>query len=293
MRIVLLAAVASLLATSVPMLAKDQSVISLPRVSKWEMNYDIDSCHLMARFGSGNQDVILNITREQPGDAFDALLFGKMFKYDELDMPIELDFGLGGKVIKRSGIALTAGGPDAVPALRVSNLRLDGWAAKSKDEQPPALAQSVETSVTTITFRAASSKRYRLETGSLGPPLAAMRQCTASLIKSWGYDPAVEAGLVRRATPTGNPAAWVVTGDFPSKALWAGHNGLVHFRLDVDETGKPVGCRVLFRTNPDEFADRSCKALLQRAKFNPARDAQGKPVKSFYINSIRWMAGAY
>ena len=60
-----------------------------------------------------------------------------------------------------------------------------------------------------------------------------------------------------------------------------------------DETGKPLGCRVLFRTNPDEFADRSCKALLQRAKFNPARDAQGKPVKSFYINTIRWMAGAY
>lgn len=293
MRMVRLAAMASLLATSVPLLAKDQPVIPLLRVSKWEMNYDVDSCHLMARFGSGNQDVILNITREQPGDGFDVLLFGKIFKFDEVDVPIELAFGPGGKVIKRSGIALTSGGPEKVPALRVSNLRLDGWIAKLKDEQPPTLAPQVETSVTAITLRAASSKRYRLETGSLGLPLAAMRQCTASLIKSWGYDPAVEAGLVVRATPTGNPSAWVVVGDYPGKAAWAGHNGLVHFRLDVDETGKPVGCRVLFRTNPDEFADRSCKALLQRAKFRPARDAQGEPVKSFYISTIRWMAGAY
>ena len=44
MRIVLIAAMAGLLAASVPILAKDQPVISLPRVSKWEMNYDIDSC---------------------------------------------------------------------------------------------------------------------------------------------------------------------------------------------------------------------------------------------------------
>lgn len=70
-------------------------------------------------------------------------------------------------------------------------------------------------------------------------------------------------------------------------------SGLGHFRLDVDETGRAAGCRILFRTNPDEFPDRLCQALLRRAKFLPALDPQGKPAKSIYINPIRRMAGAY
>ena len=67
--------------------------------------------------------------------------------------------------------------------------------------------------------------------------------------------------------------------------------GIVRFRLDVDPTGAPAGCRVLYRTNPDDFADLSCRLLMKRARFNPALDAAGKPVKSYYINNIRWVMG--
>ncbi len=70
-------------------------------------------------------------------------------------------------------------------------------------------------------------------------------------------------------------------------------NGYVRFRLDVDETGNVAGCRVLYRTNPDEFADLSCKLISKRAKFAPALDAKGKPVKSYYISQIRWQSGEW
>ena len=291
MRIVICTAMFSLLATSVPAAGGDQPVISLARTTKWEMNYDVDSCHLLARFGSGEREVILNITREQPSDAFDLQLYGKMLKYDEITMPVELTFGTDSKPFKWAGVALTMSGPEKMPVLRIAEVRIDGWGYSKRAELPPLLTPAGETAVTAITFKPPGNKRYRLETGSLGAPLAAMRKCTENLVESWGYDPAVEAGLTRHATPVGSPGAWLHSSDFPQKALMQGHNGLIRFRLDVDDAGRPVGCRVLYRTNPDEFADLSCKLLLQRARLTPALDTAGKPVKSFYINNIRWVSG--
>ncbi len=290
MRIVTCAAITALLVTAVPVLAKDQPVISLPRMSKWEMNYDVDSCHLAARFGSGEQNVILRITRDEPGDWFDLQLYSKMLASNEITVPIEVTFGAQGKLVRRTALSLTMSGPEKTPVLRMSASRVDGW----EYQQPgtaPVITPGSEAAVTEITFKPRGGKRYRLETGSLGAPLAAMRKCTADMVTSWGYDPAVQAQLSSRPMPVKSPATWLHSGDFPVKALLAGHNGLIRFRLDVDELGHPVGCTVLYRTNPDEFADLSCKLLLKRAQFTAALDAQGKPVKSFYINSIRWVAG--
>ena len=53
----------------------------------------------------------------------------------------------------------------------------------------------------------------------------------------------------------------------------------------------PTGCRVLYRTNPDEFADLTCALISKRARFAPALDAKGTPVKSFYISNVRWVMG--
>ena len=63
--------------------------------------------------------------------------------------------------------------------------------------------------------------------------------------------------------------------------------------IQLSSYGKVSACRILYRTNPDEFADLSCKLLMQRAKMAPALDAQGKPVRSFYISQIRWQAGEW
>ena len=139
MRIVICTAMFSLLATSVPAAGGDQPVISLARTTKWEMNYDVDSCHLLARFGSGERDVILNITREQPGDAFDLQLYGKMLKYDEITMPVELTFGTDTKPFKWAGVALTMSGPEKMPVLRIAGVRIDGWGYSKRAELPPLL----------------------------------------------------------------------------------------------------------------------------------------------------------
>ena len=284
---------ASLLAAPLSANAKDDPVVSLAKVTKWEMKYNPDSCQLVARFGTDNDTVIFVLTREEPGDSFDLELYGKVFEFRGMIMPIELTFGLDGKPTQRSGVSLTSSGTEKLPVVRLTWLWIDGWNNWKHPESMPIITPARETAVTAISFKPPGGKRYRLETGSMGPPLAAMRKCTSDLIQTWGYDLAVEAALTRRATPAASPATWLHSNDFPDKSLIQGHNGLVRFRLDIDAVGQPTGCRILYRTNPDEFADLSCQLLLKRARFRPALNAAGKPVKSYYINNIRWNAGGW
>jgi protein TonB len=121
--------------------------------------------------------------------------------------------------------------------------------------------------------------------------MAQLRACQTDLLKSWGYDPAVQTTLTRPARPTSTAASWLKPDDYPAGAISLGQNGIVQFRLDVDADGKILGCHVLARTSPDVFADTTCRAVTRRATLVPALDAGGKPVRSFYVAKVRWVTG--
>lgn len=280
--------------TAPPVLAATTVPILLAKTSKWEINYDEDACNLLARFGEGDLTTFLKITRVQPGDAINVALYGKHLKHRKIATPMELAFGSQTAPYQRNGTAMTASGESKLPLVVVERLRLDGWDYPVKGSDSfaiPFVSPEQEAQVTSITFKGPDRKVYLLQTGSLGRPMVAMRKCVDDLLRHWGYDPQVQDRLSRAAAPIGNQGAWIAWKDFPTHSLLRGHNGIVRFRLDVDPGGIVTGCRILYRTNPDDFADLSCKLLMQRAKMSPALDASGKPVKSFYISQVRWAAG--
>lgn len=290
MRNATLTACGALLLIPSLLLAKSGQPVALEKVGAWELNYDQDSCHLFGEFGSGGNDTVINITRYQPGDSFDLTLYGPLVKVVGAGRtPVELAFG-NGKPFQATGFVGNAG--VSKPLLMFSGLRLDNWSPPRplpEDIDPPTITPAAEAAITSITFKLPGYQRYRIETGSLGLPMAAMRECLSDLLETWGYDPSTEAGLRQRARPLTKAQDWIKYSDFPKGAIRHEHNGLVEFRLDVDSTGKVAGCHILQRTNPDEFADLSCKLLTKRASFSPALDKDGKPVKSFYINKVVWM----
>ena len=67
-----------------------------------------------------------------------------------------------------------------------------------------------------------------------------------------------------------------------------GYEGIVNFRLLVDQAGKPTDCEVQRSTRPKEFDDAVCRAAMRRAEFEPALDAQGKPVPSYWIATVNF-----
>ena len=270
----------------------ESAPVSLAKASKWEMNYDVDSCHLVATFGAGDAEISIKMTRVGPSDSFDLTLYGKPLATDVLQRDVEIAFGAQQGFIKRSALAGTTQLRRRVPLLMISSLRIDGKDYLSEDKSTDSrVTPEQEAATQSITLKLSSRRHYRLETGPLGAVFKAMRQCTTDLVKSWGYDPDVQAKLTKFAEPTGTPERWFTSNDYPSGALQNGQSGSLIFRLDVNETGKVDGCRVLYRTDPDEFAALTCKLLLKRATMSPALDSQSRPVRSFYIRKIKWLAG--
>jgi TonB family protein len=255
----------------------------LAREGDWEINYDRDSCQLLAQFGKDDKKVILHFLRYQPSDRFRLVLHGKRLPKSESVTEAKIDFGLGAKPEAREAMLGTTNG---LPSMFFDTMRIDAWKYQ-KGVDAPDITPAQEAAVTGVTV-AIRGKSFRLATGSLRKPMAALRTCTTDLIESWGYDPKVQAGLTRKVTATGSPGNWLTSNDFPSAALRNGHNGLVQFRLDVNAEGKVAGCYVLERTSPDDFADLTCRALAKRATFLPALDAEGKPVGSYYVSQAKW-----
>jgi len=291
MRVIVVFAALSTLALPIALQAKPAPLIQLDRIGKWEVNYDADACHLLARLGQGEQETILRITRFQPQDSFDLTIYGKPLRYSGTNVNVTVDFGLQPEPIKRGGMLGTIG--KDIPLLIINHVRLDGWDGWGKSTSQtaplPEVTPQQEASVSGFNLEIQRRKRLRFETGSMAAPMEAMRACLTDLIKHWGYDPIAQAQRIQEPTPIGSPGDWLVTSDYPTEAVYGGKQGIVQFRLDIDETGKATGCHILYRTNPDEFADITCRNIMRRARLQPALDAQGKPIKSYYINKVRWI----
>jgi len=266
-------------------LAKVNAPETLARTGKWNVNYDRDACHLLAEFGTGKDMLILRLTRYEPGESFELALYGRKLASADARSKMKVDFGLGGAPVEAEAINGTAGN---LPLTLFGSTRLDGWKSEGREEIGPSLSPQQEAAVTGLTVKIERKKLFRLDFGSLAKPMEQLRKCQTDLLKSWGFDPVVQTTLAKPARPASSPAVWLRDSDYPSEAIAMGQNGIVQFRLDVDADGRVSGCHVLARTSPDVFADTTCRAVTRRAKLEPALDANGKPVRSFFVQKVRW-----
>lgn len=272
--------------TAPPLLAAAKPPVSLARVGKWEVNYDKEACHLLATFGEGDGSILAKMTRYQPGDSLDLTLYGKSLRTEQANLPVTVSFGPKGSPSNRLANAGHIG--DKLPLLIVGPVRLDNWNGDIGREVPPMVSEAREEAVQTLTIaRQGKGDLIVLQTGSFALPMKALRACVDDLLTSWGYDSAARQSLATAPIPKTSPATWV--GGYPWKANYARHQGLVQFRLDVDASGSVAACHVLYRTNPDEFADSVCNWLSKRAKFVPAKGKDGSPTRWFYVGKVRFM----
>lgn len=279
-------AVLGIVGTSSAALAKDEPQV-LKRTGQWELNYDRDACHLLAQFGAGDAKMLLRFSRYGLGDSFDLTVFGNQVRYDHAPRTIALDFGIAAKP-ETTRWSVGTIGTNAV--LYFTSQRLDAYSRRAKDgAKAPPILPAQEAAVTGATISASGKPPFRLEFGSLAKPMAQLRACQDDLLRSWGYDPAVQATLTREAEPIA-PGNWLTSEDYPEAALEKGQSGTVQFRLDVDPDGKMAGCYVVGRSSPDAFADATCKAVSSRARFRPALDANGRPVRTYYVHKVIWSA---
>lgn len=80
----------------------------------------------------------------------------------------------------------------------------------------------------------------------------------------------------------------VYVDDYPASAMRAGEQGIVHFRLDISAEGRVTRCEVTQSSGSAMLDATTCRTLRARARFTPARDANGNAVPDSLTSSIRW-----
>lgn len=85
-----------------------------------------------------------------------------------------------------------------------------------------------------------------------------------------------------------NAGEWITDADYPLAALRMDEQGTVAFALDVDRTGRMTGCTILTSSGSGALDAQTCRLILARGKFAPARDARGVAVDGRLVRRIRW-----
>lgn len=271
--------------------------LELTPVGPWNMHYDTDSCVLRRAFGSEGQRTQLEMRRFQPGIGLQTTVatkaarmtkrdfrvrFGDEAEWEEVENPLYAEFAedLEGVIFRHSLVDIPLD-EDSEP---------EAWSRFFIENDVSAMEAEAGAKIDSVTISRAFREELVLRTGPLEKPLLALKACTEELMTRWGIDVEAHKTRTRPAVPVNlEKAARMV--DYPPKMLQKSLPGLVNIRLDIDETGRVTQCHIQMPLSDPVFEESSCADIQHALDFDPALDKDGKPMKSYYVTSVRFQMG--
>jgi protein TonB len=103
-------------------------------------------------------------------------------------------------------------------------------------------------------------------------------------------NPAVRNGTTQEPrSAKGDVRAVFSADDYPVEAQRKGEEGTVRARLDIDKHGRVKRCTIVQTSGSSSLDNATCNILERRARFTPARDANGNAVgDSVLTPPVRW-----
>lgn len=90
------------------------------------------------------------------------------------------------------------------------------------------------------------------------------------------------------ANPKNNPGRWVTNEDYRPRWVQEELSGTARFTLSIDARGKVTNCTITRSTGHPALDTATCDLVTKRARFDAARDGNGKPVAGTYSNAVTW-----
>jgi len=88
--------------------------------------------------------------------------------------------------------------------------------------------------------------------------------------------------------PKGDPGRWITDRDYRTRWIREGLSGTARFALAIDASGRISECTITRSSGHGELDAATCRLIERRARFEPARDAEGNRVPGRYSNAINW-----
>jgi len=84
-------------------------------------------------------------------------------------------------------------------------------------------------------------------------------------------------------------AALLSNDDYPAEALRNNWQGTVQVKLRIGTDGRVRACRIVRSSGHDSLDLATCRIMLMRARFSPARDSNGNAVEDDFVSPpISW-----
>jgi TonB family protein len=282
-----LAAVAS------PALADEQTT-RLEPVSGWHVELTDGICRLSRSYSADGRNAVLALEHFGERNAFSITVAGAAVarakttsasvQFGPFYMPQERDVERGR--IKGLGEAMLLGSGGLVPSQAEpadDPLQTDEPVAQQTDEPiSPISAADVEW----LRIEQYPGSYLRFPLPNFGEAFAVLDQCVDAMIEGWGFDPAKQRTFVK-GPKVREQDSWVDDIQFPIRELREGFDGRIWLRFNVDAEGRPTACSTIKLADTGRF-DNACEDLLRIARFEPARDHEGKPAASYLVVSIQY-----
>ena len=266
--------------------ARDNAVIYQPS-NKWSVERQADRCVARRAFRHEDETARLVFEHGGRGDTFNMTIIGDAVRNTHGPL-ISIQFGPAEKPSGRNYISAETRGGDAAlvlygarfsPAERTAD---GSFIVKTPD------AERLD-AIEYLQIERAGLKRFRLETGGLSELSDAIDQCTAALEKT--FLSTENGGRVAQGAVPLDQGSWVQSSDYPGLMQKYGMGARIAVRLTVGTAGRATFCQIQDSTVPQMFEDALCLALMKRAKFKPALNAQGEGVPSYWNLTVDFKAG--
>jgi hypothetical protein len=252
----------------------------------WTADFGDDYCRLVRTFSDGKDEVSLALQRTQPGSFVQLLFVGDGIKTFRGADQIGYTFQPSGSTRETRYIRFeTAEGKQS---LSTEALTLAPAVFTPGTPPPPYSRESeleIARGINAVTLDKGLTDPVRFETGSLRAPVEVMQACADDLLVVWGLD--VEKHKTMTAGPVPNPAPGGVLpqGTIPFGEFGKLGGGANQVRLLIGADGKPTSCTIYWRSLSDTLNQRICSLVMERATFQPAKDAGGQPMASYWMGS--------
>ncbi len=130
-----------------------------------------------------------------------------------------------------------------------------------------------------------------VQTTTLAPPITTVPVAPpAPPVITPAAPPAPPPPVVSQAaTAKGDPHQWITNDDYPPSAIREERQGVSAIAWTINEQGRAENCRVTQSSGSPDLDDTACRLITRRAKYTPAKDQAGNPIKQTASLRFRWV----
>lgn len=274
------AAVVLSAALSQGVVAQSPEPLPLAPVSPWLLDYGDSSCALQRNFAGASRAVILQMQSRLNANWLSFAVISRDMPPAGSDLQLRVEPDDAARALR--GQSFGAGGEGRGVAFQTSLLPTSAASSETAfvQQKIPHENRSLrESSITGLTVTGAFAQPIHLNTGSLGDPMAALRDCLDDLWSERGIDMSLDDAVAMPAVPIGQrDTARRIQNAYPRNMVRAGRNATVYVGMEIDAEGHVIKCRA---HNPEPFPifeEVTCDLLLRHARYEPARDSAGNAI---------------